>query len=136
MSESASPAVSSIVTVRKLGMIMLYVMDPERSEKWYRDILGFERASEQYLSPGVTLQAADTLICLTRADAKREGLSRAGDFPGISLCFMVESVKRSYEAILAAGVTIAGDYFQPGPSFASLQIADPDENVLELWGNP
>jgi catechol 2,3-dioxygenase-like lactoylglutathione lyase family enzyme len=119
-----------------MGVITLYVSDIKRSEAWYCSMLGFQRTPEQYMSPGVMLQAADVTIYLTKADAQRGAVSRAGDFPGIALCFVVDSVKQSYEAMLAAGVTIAGDYYQPGPSFATVQLADPDDIVIELWGNP
>lgn len=135
--EPISSAVSpSVVSLRNMGMITLYVSDIPRSEAWYSGMLGFQRASEQHLSGGVTLQAAEVTIHLSKADAQRDAVSRAGDFPGIALCFIVDSVKQSYEAMLAAGVTIAGDYYQPGPSFASVQLADPDDIVIELWGKP
>ena len=132
-STASSPVSSPAALIRGMGMITLYVSDIERSEEWYCSKLGFQRAAEQNLSPGVTLQAGDVTLYLTKADAQRDGISRAGDFPGIALCFMVGSVKQSYEAMLAAGVTIAGDYYEPGPSFASVQLADPDEIVIELW---
>ena len=117
-------------------MITLYVSDIQRSVEWYGRMLGFQPAAEQYLSPGVLLQAADATIYIAKADAERDAVSRSGDYPGIALCFVVESVRKSYEAMLAAGVTMAGEYHQPGPHFATMQIADPDEIVIELWGRP
>jgi len=123
--------------VLRLGIVKIRVANMETALQFYKGILGFQEEEVQMLSPGISLKAGQASIYLSELEEPYEPLEREfGTYPEISLCFIVQGVRAVYDRCLAAGVTIAGDYDQPGEHFATLQLADPDRNVVELWGNP
>jgi catechol 2,3-dioxygenase-like lactoylglutathione lyase family enzyme len=122
----------STITVQGLNVLAIYVTDLEHSESFYRDQLGFEKTGE--MPPGILMEAGRlTLYLVSNRQVKRTESSKVAEF---SPCFATESVKSSYEALKAAGVTIAVDYQEFAPTFAFFQIADPDGNLIEFAGEP
>jgi catechol 2,3-dioxygenase-like lactoylglutathione lyase family enzyme len=133
-STAAEPAAErSSVAVRGLAIITIFVSDIDRATHFYKDVLGFEEG-EQMLEPGVTLQAGDMTIYLHggREVTERKFLSS----PEIGLAMVVASVRESARRLRDNGVVIVSDYEEASEYFASIQFADPDGNLLQLWGRP
>ena len=129
----AEPAVQPVVQTRGLAIIAIDVTDIDRAERFYTEMLGFERG-EQMLSPGVTLSAGDCSIYLRdeQITAGREQVKH----PEITLCLVVPGVRNAYERLREAGVKITGELVAPSEYFATMAIADPDGNPIEIWGKP
>jgi predicted enzyme related to lactoylglutathione lyase len=49
---------------------------------------------------------------------------------------VVASVRESARRLRDNGVVIVSDYEEASEYFASIQFADPDGNLLQLWGRP
>lgn len=133
-SEAISTARTSVVQVRNLGTITVHVHDLERSVRFYEEVLGFKKGEEQMMAPAMMMQTADVQIYLNPGSddmGRREGAC-----PEISIGLVVSGVRAGAERLREAGVPIIGDYYQMSDSFASVQIADPDGNMIELMGNP
>jgi predicted enzyme related to lactoylglutathione lyase len=126
-------AVTPVISVRHLATLCVYVSDKERAVRFYKEMLGLQEG-EQMLEPGVTLQLGETMIYISdgREPMEREPMKH----PEISIAFVVSSVKESFEKLRNAGVTIVEEYNAPSPYFASFSIADPDGNILQIWGKP
>ncbi|MEP7220696.1 MAG: VOC family protein [Bacteroidota bacterium] len=122
-----------VVQVRNMGIIAIHVSDIARSARFYKEILGF-REGEQMLSPGLSLEANDISIylCNGRAPRRKEQMQYAE----ISLCFVVKGVKDAFDKLTAAGVEVMEPYEAGSEYFATCAIADPDGNMIEIWGNP
>ena len=134
-SESVIPtAQSALVQVRNLGMLTIHVSDLERSIKFYREMFGFEKEQEQMLSPAVAMRVADVQIYLNPGCDNME--RREGNCPEISLALVVHGVRATGARLRDAGVKIIGDYYEMSPAFASIQVGDPDGNMIELLGKP
>jgi hypothetical protein len=86
------------------------------------------------MSSSVAMRVADVQIYLNPGCDPME--RRAGNCPEISLSLVVDGVRASGERLRNAGVTIVGDYYEASPAFASIQVADPDGNMIELIGKP
>jgi len=86
------------------------------------------------MAPAVMMQTADAQIYLNPG-CDNMG-RREGACPEISIGLVVSGGRASSERLRDAGVPIVGDYYQMSDSFASVQIADPDGNMIELMGNP
>jgi catechol 2,3-dioxygenase-like lactoylglutathione lyase family enzyme len=133
-SAAAEPGIErSSVAVRGLAVITVFVSDIDRATRFYKDVLGFEEG-EQMLEPGITLQAGDLTIYLHggREATERNFLL----YPEISLAMVVASVRASARKLRDNGVVIVSDYEEASEYFASIQFADPDGNLLQLWGRP
>lgn len=128
--------VAAPLDILRLGIVQVRVSSMEKAMQFYKGVLGFEEG-EQMLAPGITLKAGEISLYISELEVPYEPTVREhGTYPEISLCFIVKGVRAAYERCRDAGVTIVGDYDQPGEHFATVQIADPDRNVIELWGNP
>lgn len=120
-----------------LGIIKVRVSNMEKALQFYKNVLGFEEEKEQMLSPGISLRAGQASIYLSEIEEPTEPIEREfRTYPEISLCFIVKGVRAVYESCSDKGIPIAGDYTQPNENFATLQIADPDRNLIEIWGHP
>lgn len=129
---TAEPS-ASIVDVRGIGIIIIHVSDLDRSVAFYKNTLGF-RDGEQMLQPGVTLEAGDATIYLTASRELEE--RRPTATPGISISLILRGVREAFGKLRDAGVRIVDEYEEASEYFASFAIADPDGNVIELWGRP
>lgn len=120
------------VMVKDLGVLAVYVTDLARSEAFYRDHLGFERAGD--MEPGVLLRAGSVALYIEACRLNgRGGLSDTSEF---CPCFETGGVRASYEALRDAGVSIDSEYREYGPGFALFRISDPDGNLIEFAGTP
>lgn len=132
MDQDVSSAQATVpAQVRGIAVVMIHVIDLERSVRFYKEVLGFGDA-EQMLEPGVTLQAGDLMIYLA---AGRSVMQRDDHrSPEISLCMVVRGVRAASDRLREAGVTMVGEYDQTSEQFASVQFEDPDGNLLQIWG--
>ena len=124
---------SSVVSVRGLAIIALRVCDLERSVRFYKSTLGFVDA-EQCLSPGVTLESEGFQIYLSDgaiADNRQPMIH-----PEVRICLTMPGVIAAAARLKEAGVTIIEEAEAGSEFFASCTIADPDGNLIELWGRP
>lgn len=120
--------------IRGVLETVLYVTDLERSDRFYRDVLGFERIGRE---PGRSLfyRAGTSVFLLFEAEAtSRPGgtLPPHGARGSIHTCFLVaaedyEPWKRWLEA---SGVAIEREARWRGG--ASFYFRDPDGNLLEI----
>ena len=111
---------------------VIYVTDLARSEAFYRDHLGFEKIED--MPPGILMKAGTVSLYLeANRERGNDATPRSSEF---SPCFATESVKGSYGALKAAGVTISADYQEFAPTFAFFVIGDPDGNLIEFAGAP
>ncbi|MBS1910600.1 MAG: VOC family protein [Bacteroidetes bacterium] len=128
---ASTPDIAPLVSVRGLAVIAIHVSNLARSLEFYKKMLGFQEG-EQMLEPGVTLQAGDATIYL--AEGREPAEHEPGTRTGISLCLVAPGVRANYERLRDAGVRIVHEYTQASEFFATVGIADPDGNVVELWG--
>lgn len=132
MNENTLPTQATVpAPVRGIAVVMIHVIDLDRSVRFYKEVLGFGEA-EQMLEPGVTLQAGDLMMYLAEGRAVSRGDKHHS--PEISLCMVVRGVRAAYDRLREAGVVIVGEYDQPSEQFASVQFEDPDGNLLQIWG--
>lgn len=137
MDNESTTEVAAVLNIRRLAIIKVVVSELQQSLQFYKGVLGFKEAEEQMLSPGVTLEGGGTSLYLFELEEKSEPVHREfGTYPEVAICFVVNGVRAAYERCCEAGVVIAGDYNQPWERFATVRLADPDGNVIELWGNP
>jgi catechol 2,3-dioxygenase-like lactoylglutathione lyase family enzyme len=108
------------------------VVDLERSETFYREILGFERSGE--MEPGIIMKAGEVLIYLEVGLLPE--LVNTSSLLGFMPCFKTDSLRDSYEALKAAGIPMVSEYQEFSPEFALFTIADPDGHRIEFAGRP
>jgi catechol 2,3-dioxygenase-like lactoylglutathione lyase family enzyme len=116
--------------VEELNVLALYVEDMEKTRAFYAEHLGFEHVEN--IDPGILMKAGEVALYIEGGHAGNGPSALAGYCP----CFAAASVRSSYEALSAAGVTISAPFQEFGPSFALFRIADPDGNQIEFAGAP
>jgi catechol 2,3-dioxygenase-like lactoylglutathione lyase family enzyme len=130
---TAEPTTEALVNVRGIGIIAIHVSDLDRSVSFYRKMLGFVEG-EQMLEPGVTLTAGDLSIYLVPGSPAVERVPLSG--PELSLCMVARGVRECHRKLKDAGVKIVAEFEEASPYFSSFSFADPDGNLLEIWGQP
>jgi catechol 2,3-dioxygenase-like lactoylglutathione lyase family enzyme len=117
--------------IRGIAIVLINVSDMERSVSWYCEHLGFRRAADQMLQPGVLLQVGGDQIYLT------EVKSPVPEFGGgVEICLTVPSVRAAFDELLANGLVVDADLHVMNEHFARCTVTDPDQNRLQLWGSP
>lgn len=121
-------------TIRGVLETVLYVADLKRSDRFYSDVLGFERIGRE---PGRSLfyRAGSSVFLVFEAGAtSRPGSSLPphGAFGSVHTCFLV--AREDYEPwkswLRASGVAIEQEArWRNGASF---YFRDPDGNLLEI----
>jgi catechol 2,3-dioxygenase-like lactoylglutathione lyase family enzyme len=112
-----------------LDHVALSVRDQEASERWYREVLGLERAHEEaWGNVPVMLVADGTGVALFRA---REGPEGKPAVRILHVAFRVdrESFERAREELAGRGLAVE---FQDHHVSHSIYFADPDGHQLEL----
>ncbi len=122
----------AVARVRGLAVIMIRVTDMERSVRFYEEMLGFHKG-EQMLEPGITLEAGDAMIYLVEDATESAG---SPDGASIRIALAVRGVEAATAALRDAGVRVVDEFERSNDFFASAAIADPDGNVIALWGKP
>ncbi len=86
------------------------------------------------MGPGQIVKAGDLLIYLEPGTGR--GKPDPDGKSGFSPCLAVESVKQSYQELVAAGVTMLEPYREFAPDFGFFRLADPDGYAIEIAGRP
>jgi len=125
------------VTVKELGHLVLYVRDLERSERFYRDVLGWREISRPATMPAAAFSSGRThhelLLIEVGPDAqpipsgRRVGLYHFGLKVGETDDELRDALARVQEA----GVRIVGT--SDHTVTHSLYVLDPDGNEIELY---
>jgi predicted enzyme related to lactoylglutathione lyase len=124
----------AIIKLDEFNLPTVYVDDFEKNLAFYMDILGMTK--EYDMEPGIVLRA--TKDCVMYLEGGREPVAvKPSEKTEVSLCFStVEGLKKSYEALKAAKVTLVGEYMEFAPEFHMFRIADPAGNTIEFAGKP
>jgi catechol 2,3-dioxygenase-like lactoylglutathione lyase family enzyme len=112
----------------KIGVIMLGVIDLEKSRLYYRDRLGLKLTMQ--FEGFAFFDAGGLALVLTVALAKATGRGAGAT----EVVFSVEHVRAAYDALRARGV----EFFQEprqisGPNWGA-NFYDPDGHILSIFG--
>jgi lactoylglutathione lyase len=119
--------------MNRVGYVILFVADLERSVAFYRDVIGvpFKLEGDGYVEFATKgtkfgLYARDRLDELTGQGAESPGQ------PGGEVVFLVEDVDAEAERLRAAGVTILKGPVDRPWGHRTVHVQDPDGFVVEL----
>ena len=125
------------MAVKELGHLVLYVRDLERSEAFYRDVLGWKEIARPAIMPAAAFSSGRThheLLLIEVGDdaqpiptGRRVGLYHFGLKVGDTDDELREALARVQEA----GVHVVGT--SDHTVTHSLYILDPDGNEIELY---
>jgi lactoylglutathione lyase len=117
----------------RVGYVILFVGDLERSTAFYRDVIGLPFRLEgdgyvEFATPGTRFGLYDRnrLEELTGQDATAPG------WPGGEVVFLVEDVDAEAQRLRAAGVTVLKGPVDRPWGHRTLHVEDPDGFVVEL----
>ncbi|HET7516911.1 MAG TPA: VOC family protein [Actinomycetes bacterium] len=117
----------------RVGYVILFVADLDRSVAFYRDVLGvpFKLQGDGYVE-FATQRAKLGLYDRNRlADLTGQGTGRPVE-PGGEVVFLVEDVDAEAERLRAAGATILKGPVDRPWGHRTLHVEDPDGFVVEL----
>lgn len=116
-----------MVAIRGVYEVAIRVKDLQRSETFYRDVLGLEVGLRDATRPWVFFRAGgqDGMIVLQEDE---------GDWPAQHVAFTIDvtEVDRATEALKQHGVEVRGPVFHAWMPATSVYFADPDGHALEL----
>lgn len=116
-----------MVAIRGVYEVAIRVKDLQRSETFYRDVLGLEVGLRDTTRPWVFFRAGgqDGMIVLQEDE---------GDWPAQHVAFTIDAteVDRATEALKQHGVEVRGPVFHAWMPATSVYFADPDGHALEL----
>ena len=116
-----------MVAIRGVYEVAIRVKDLQRSETFYRDVLGLEVGLRDATRPWVFLRAGgqEGMIVLQ---------AEPGDWPTQHVAFTIEAadIDRAAETLQQHGVEVRGPVFHAWMPATSLYFADPDGHALEL----
>ena len=125
------------MTVKELGHLVLYVRDLERSERFYRDVLGWQEISRPATMPAAAFSSGRThhelLLIEVGPDAqpipsgRRVGLYHFG----LKVGETDDELRDALAHVQEAGVRIVGT--SDHTVTHSLYVLDPDGNEVELY---
>lgn len=132
------------IVIREIDHVVLRVVDLERVERFYREVLGCTVARRQEAIGLIQLRAGSSLVDLVPVDGK---LGRMGGAPPGKegrnvdhVCFRVEPFdEAAIRAHLAAHGVEAGPLdsrFGAEGDGPSIYLQDPEGNTIELKGPP
>jgi len=113
--------------INGFNVVAVYSENPEVSAQFYKDVLGFENASNM----------ADGGILLRNKNAEMTMYLGKDHKPQVSLCFNSQlGVMKSAEVLKTKGIPIVNQYGSVEAGFAGVQFKDPSGNLLEIAGAP
>jgi catechol 2,3-dioxygenase len=125
------------MTVKELGHLVLYVRDLERSEAFYRDVLGWNELERPATMPAAAFTSGRThhelLLIEVGPDAqpipagRRVGLYHFG----LKVGDTDDELREALARVQAAGVEVVGA--SDHTVTHSLYLLDPDGNEIELY---
>jgi lactoylglutathione lyase len=117
---------------RRLGSVIFYVEDLERSIVFYRDVIGvpFKLRGEGYAE----FDMDGTKLGLFERSRLPELLGRDGGLPGptAEILFVVPDVNAEADRLRGAGASILTGPVDRPWGHRTLHVADPDGHVVEL----
>lgn len=132
------------IAIREIDHVVLRVVDLERVERFYREVLGCTVARRQEAIGLIQLRAGSSLVDLVPVDGKLGRMGGAA--PGREgrnvdhVCFRVEPFdEATIRAHLAAHGVEAGptdSRFGAEGDGPSIYLQDPEGNTIELKGPP
>ena len=132
------------IAIREIDHVVLRVVDLERVERFYREVLGCAVARRQEAIGLIQLRAGSSLVDLVPVDGKLGRMGGAA--PGKEgrnldhVCFRVEPFdEAAIRAHLAAHGVEAGptdSRFGAEGDGPSIYLQDPEGNTIELKGPP
>lgn len=132
------------IAIREIDHVVLRVVDLERVERFYREVLGCTVARRQEAIGLIQLRAGSSLVDLVPVDGKLGRMGGAA--PGREgrnvdhVCFRVEPFdETAIRAHLAAHGVEAGPLdsrFGAEGDGPSIYLQDPEGNTIELKGPP
>jgi lactoylglutathione lyase len=119
----------------RLGYVILFVEDLERSVAFYRDVVGvpFKLEGDGYVE-FATQGARFGLYDRNRLGELTGQRTDPPDHPGGEVVFLVEDVDAEAERLREAGVTILRGPLDRAWGHRTLHLLDPDGFVVELAG--
>jgi lactoylglutathione lyase len=119
--------------VKRVGYVILFVGDLERSIGFYRDVVGLRfRLHGDGYAEFATHGAKFGLYDRNRLDELIGREARAGGGPGGEVVFLVEDVDAEAERLGAAGAAILSGPVDRVWGHRTLHLEDPDGFVVEL----
>jgi lactoylglutathione lyase len=117
----------------RVGYVILFVGDLERSVAFYRDVIGvpFRLEGDGYVE-FATKGARFGLYDRNRLEELTGQGTGAPDRPGGEVVFLVEDVDAEAERLRAAGATILKGPVDRAWGHRTLHVEDPDGFVVEL----
>jgi catechol 2,3-dioxygenase-like lactoylglutathione lyase family enzyme len=130
---------SALLSVKIIDHITLVVKDLDKSEWFYRDVLGMESVERPGFGfPGLWFQAGPTQIHMNVAgeEAGRAGLSKCDGTStsrGFHFAFEVDNCDEAAKILTENGIEIVvGPKTRPdGPR--QLYVYDPDDHLVEIY---
>ena len=119
--------------LRSIAVIGIYVSDLQASKNFYINDLGFNDRGD--MRPGCMLELGEMSFYLEPGRKKRIENRQFKD-ADITICFNVESVKKTYEEFEKRQIPIIRKYVEYSLEYAMFMISDPDGNIFEIAGNP
>jgi lactoylglutathione lyase len=121
------------VAMDRVGYVILFVGDLERSTAFYRDVIGlpFKLEGDGY----VEFATQGTRFGLYDRNRLRELTGQGGEAPerpGGEVVFLVEDVDAEAERLRAAGVTVLKGPVDRAWGHRTVHVEDPDGFVVEL----
>jgi catechol 2,3-dioxygenase-like lactoylglutathione lyase family enzyme len=116
----------------KLGFVIIFVSNFERSFKFYTDTLGMELDFTDRQSWAQFKSAEDISLSIQVCDPERQeqGCKLVGRFTGITL--LAENISDTYELLKNIGVKFTTTPRKQPWGGTTALFTDPDGNVLEL----
>ena len=125
----------SLLDLDKFNLATVYAEDLKVAQKFYTDILGFEKKADMDAGIIMRHEAAKVTLFLEGGRTKRE--SPEMKYPMISICFNSRTgVKTAMEALKKADIPVIGTFGDMNSDFAGFHFKDPSGNVLEIGGKP
>ena len=118
--------------LRSIAVIGIYVSDLQEAKNFYINDLGFNDKGD--MGPGYMLELGEMSFYLEPGRKKRIENQKLKD-ADITVCFNVESVKKTYEEFEKRQIPIVMKYVEYSADYAMFMISDPDGNIFEIAGN-
>jgi predicted enzyme related to lactoylglutathione lyase len=119
--------------LRSIAVIGIYVSDLQKAKNFYINDLGFNDKGD--MGSGCMLEVGEMSFYLEPGRKKRIENQQLKD-ADITVCFNVESVKKTCEEFEKRQIPIVSKYVEYSPEYAMFMISDPDGNIFEIAGNP
>jgi catechol-2,3-dioxygenase len=124
-----------LLDLDSVHLVAIYVGDLSSSQRFYSDILGFEKKSD--MGAGIIMRHESSKLTIYMEGNRVLRESPEMNFPMVSICFNAkEGVRRAMEVLRRADVPVIGTFGDLQSDFAGFHFVDPSGNVIEIAGRP